>query len=400
MSARMAVALIGAAFFVTGLVAWLADWHVGADSAAYRAGATALVRGEEVYSAQTLSAAPWWRPLPFTYPPAAALLFTPLVLLPMEVCWGLLNALSVLALGVAVKLSLDAVRDDTSGRPRWLPHAALTVLLVALMFALEPVWHTFYLGQINLILMAMVLVDVLVLGTGPGRRWGGVLIGVAAAVKLTPLIFVVHLLLTGRVAQAGRALATFAGLQLLMFALSPSNATAYWTKAVTDPERIGTTHWISNQSLNGLVRRVSEGASWSTVVALGIGAVLAVPAVILVRRLHRAGRALEALLVSGFLALLLSPVSWSHHWVWAVPLITVLAARTHWWRAGALFVVFASCVVLFVPNGGRREFDWNAFELLLGSSYLLVPLVSAAVLGWRLAAVHQGATLVGVRRGT
>lgn len=399
MSARMVVALIGAAFFVTGLVAWLAGWHVGADSAAYRAGATALVRGEEVYTSGTLSAAPWWRPLPFTYPPAAALLFVPLVILPMEVCWGLINALSVIALAVAVKLSLDAAGADLRDRIR-LPSVAVPALPVALMFALEPVWHTFYLGQINLILMALVMVDVLVLGAGGGRRWGGVLIGVAAAVKLTPLIFVVHLLLTGRVAQAGRALATFAGLQALMFVLVPGNAMAYWTKAVTDPERIGTTHWISNQSLNGLVRRVSEGASWSTAVALGIGALLAVPAAILVRRLYTAGQELAALLVSGFLALLLSPVSWSHHWVWAVPLIIVLAARAHWWRAGTLFVVFASCVVLFVPGGGRREFDWNGIELLFGSSYLLVPLVSAVILAWHVVVAGRYGKIVGVRRGT
>jgi alpha-1,2-mannosyltransferase len=360
--------LLAAALLVAGVVAAMAEWHVGADSAAYRAGAIAVLKGDQLYSPNHLSAAPSWDPLPFTYPPAAALLFAPLAAVPMGVAWGLIGAASILVIAVLVR-SITPMRRT---------------LITLAVLALEPVWKTLFLGQINLILVAMIAVDVLVL---KGRKYSGVLIGIAAAVKLVPLIFVAHLLLIGRRAQAARALGTFAGLQALMFLIIPRDAAWYWTHGVTDPERIGGISWIFNQSLNGLVLRLSDGASWSAYAALGVGALLAVPAVVLVRRLSQAGRPVEALLVTGFLSLLISPVSWSHHWVWAVPLVILLVARAQaglagWWPVIATYLVFASCVIMIVPNGGDVEFRWNGVEALFGSTYLLVPLV-AGVLAWR-----------------
>src|SRR5206468_3062170 len=115
-------------------------------------------------------------------------------------------------------------------------------------------------------------------------------------------------------------------------------------------------------------------------IALAIGALLAVPAVILVRRFHRAGQPVEALLVSAFFGLLVSPVSWSHHWVWAVPLIIVLLARSSRVAAAAVAVVFTSCVLLAMRNGRGTELRWYWWEYLPGSAYLLVPVVIGAVL--------------------
>ncbi|MEU0512005.1 glycosyltransferase 87 family protein [Amycolatopsis sp. NPDC006125] len=356
--ALVGVLVLGA--FAAGVAVWLAGWHLGADSAVYRAGALTFLQGDAVYTPERLTALPSWVSLPFTYPPAAALLFVPLTALPSGLTWGVLAATSVLSLAVVVRVS---------GRFRGWAVAGLTVGALAL----EPVWKTIFLGQINLVLLALVVVDVLVLA---GSRWSGVLIGVAAAVKLTPLIFVAHLFVTGRWRDGLRALATFAGLQAVMFVLMPGDAARYWAEAAFDPHRVGGVSWIFNQSLGGLVNRLSHEASWSTAVALGVGAVLAVPAVWLVRRLHRRGETLAALLVTAFFGLLVSPVSWSHHWVWAVPLIVLLASKARWVWAGLVAAFFASCVVMLVPNGGDTEFGWGPELFVPGNAYVL-----AAALG-------------------
>ncbi|HVW41888.1 MAG TPA: glycosyltransferase 87 family protein [Amycolatopsis sp.] len=359
--ARLLAAGLALGALAIGVCAWLAGWRLGADSAVYRAGALTFLHGDPLYDPQRLSALPSWVALPFTYPPAAALLFVPLATLPAGLAWGIVSTASVVSLAVVVRI---CARPFTR-----LAVAGLTVLGLGL----EPVWKTLFLGQINLILMALVVVDVLVLA---GSRWSGVLTGIAAAVKLTPLIFVAHLFLTGRWRDGLRALGTFAGLQALMFLLMPGDAARYWTEAAFDPSRVGGVHWVFNQSLNGLVDRATHDASWSGALALGIAALLAIPAAWLVRRLHRRAETLAALLVTAFLGLLASPVSWSHHWVWAVPLIALLVAKRRLVWAVLVTVFFACCVVMFVPNGGDTEFGWGLGWSVPGNAYVL-----AAALG-------------------
>ncbi|WP_396286311.1 glycosyltransferase 87 family protein [Amycolatopsis sp. PS_44_ISF1] len=406
----LGVLLLAAA--ALGLVVWLAGWHVGADSAVYRAGGLTLLEGEPLYTSSDLTTLPDWVRLPFTYTPAAAALFVPLVLVPPGLVWGVITASSVVSLIVVL-----AVVARPSGV--WLPAGT------ALVLVLEPVWKTLFLGQINLILMALVVVDVLVLSgrgagagrwararstadsaraggsgapagpAGPvesggsagesvrGRRWAGVLVGVAAAVKLTPLIFVPHLFFTGRWKDGLRALATFVVLEGVMFAVIPGDAGRFWTKSVTDPSRVGSVHWIFNQSLNGLVDRASDRASWSMAVAVGAAVVLAVPAVWLVVRWHRRGEQAAALLVTAFYALLVSPVSWSHHWVWSVPLIGLLMVKGRRWWALLVAALFASQIVMLVPNGGDTEFTWGPGWSVLGNAYVLAAVVALLALAAR-----------------
>ncbi|MBN6036629.1 glycosyltransferase 87 family protein [Amycolatopsis sp. 195334CR] len=366
-------ALAGAALAV-GVAAWLLNWHLGADSAVYRAGALTMLKGEPLYIREHLTTLPSWVRLPFTYPPAAALLFSPLVLVPPGLVWGVIGALSVLGLAAVVKVSLRSVNRSVG----WPAVAGLTVAA----FALEPVWKTVFLGQINLILMALVMLDVLVL-SARGSRWGGVLVGVAAAVKLTPLIFIAHFVFTGRWKDGLRALGTFALLQALMFAVMPADVVRYWTEAASDAERIGATHWIFNQSLNGMLGRATEVAPWGMPVALAIGALLAVPAVFLVVRYHRRGEALAAVLVTAFTALLVSPVSWTHHWVWTVPLVVLLLAKRRYWLAAGVVAPLAGCLIMLVPNGGTTEFGWGPVEIVLGNAYVLVTAVALVVLAAR-----------------
>ncbi|WP_035305336.1 glycosyltransferase 87 family protein [Actinokineospora inagensis] len=370
--------VLPAAFVLVGVVGWLLGWHLGVDNAVYRSGAVALVHGEPLYDRMALSAEPSWARLPFTYPPTAALLFVPLAAVPTQVAWGLLAAVSLLLLTWVIKTAVRAV----PGRPGWLEPDKTAVVLGVLLVGLEPVWRTVFLGQINIVLMALVVADVLVLGAR-GSRAGGVLVGVAAAVKLTPLVFVAHLLLIKRWADAGRAVATFVVLQGVMFLLNQHDVVEFWGRAVQDPQRIGPIYWAGNQSLNGLVLRLTDNADWSMKVVLPIAVVLAVPCALWVRK----ASPLPALLISAFFGLLVSPVSWSHHWVWVVPLVVYLLSRlperVRWANAapvGAVVLVFASCVLLAMRNGKAVEFQWTAAEYVIGSAYLLVPLVAGAIL--------------------
>ncbi|GAB3503088.1 glycosyltransferase 87 family protein [Amycolatopsis cihanbeyliensis] len=388
---------------VAGVVGWLLDWRLGVDSAVYRAGALTLLHGEPLYEANTLGPEPWWALLPFTYPPTAALLFVPLAVLPIQVAWGVIAAVSILAMALVIRVAIGALPRPAGDLSRWASPARATLIFSLVFLGLEPVWRTLFLGQINLILMALVMLDVLVISARGSRsedhsgakrhRLGGVLVGVATAVKLTPAVFIAHLLFTGRWRDALRAVGTFCGLQALMFALVPADAARFWTHTLFDTGRIGPIHWAGNQSLNGLLNRITDLAPWASTVALGIGVLLAGPAIWLMLRFHRRGQSLAALLVTAFYVLLASPVSWSHHWVWAVPLIVLLVSRLpqttpatawkHWLAAGGVIAVFLSCVLLVLPNGRNIELHWQFWQNVLGNAYILVPLVLIAALAAR-----------------
>ena len=237
-------AVVAVSFAAVAVVWWLLDRPLGIDSAVYRAAGFAVAHGEPLYA--PLSALPAWAPeLPFTYPPFAALVFVPLAALPVQLCWGLV--------AVAAPFAMFLVLREFTDRS-W-------VLLAA--FGLHPVWQSIGLGQLNLVLMALVVVDVLRLR---GSRYGGVLIGLAAAVKLVPLIFIGHLLLTGRRADALRALATFAVATTLGFVLLPGDSVRYWTSAVYSGHFAEMKAWVGNQSWAGFWRgrgRSGRGCSGS-----------------------------------------------------------------------------------------------------------------------------------------
>ncbi|MFF1614264.1 glycosyltransferase 87 family protein [Amycolatopsis sp. NPDC058278] len=333
---------------------------LGTDSAVYRAGGLALLHGEPLYDPLLALAPPDRAALPFTYPPFAALLFVLLAVVPPQIAWLFVAMGSVPA--------LMAVVHRFAGS---LPPVVLCLLPV-----LEPVWRLLSLGQINAVLMALVVTDVL-----PARRprWGGVLVGLAAAVKLTPLIFVPHLFLTGRRADGVRALAVFCGASALGAVVLPRDSLRYWTSAVVDNHNAGSIDWVLDQSLHGLLARSGmPSIGWY---AAGTALILAVAAV-LVRDFHRRGDARAALLVSAGCALLISPLSWTHHWIWAVPLAACLAGRRA--ALAGVAAVFTGRTLTWVPEGAHRELTWNLPQALLGNAYVLAALAAGAVLGLRL----------------
>ncbi|NHC23603.1 DUF2029 domain-containing protein [Nocardioides sp. IC4_145] len=318
------------------------------DLSVYRFGAGQVARGEDVYAGTDPASG-----LPFTYPPFAALLFLPLAALPSPLAAGLLAGASVAALGWTVRLLA----------PRLGP-AALGLLVVGLG-VLEPLEQTLSFGQVNLLLMALVTAAVL----EPDRPRSPWLLGIAAGVKLTPLVFVVLLALVRRPGRAVRALAVFGGTVLLGAALLPRDAEAYWTAAVRDPDRVGGVAFVSNQSVNGLLARLGDGHP-STVVWLAVAGAASLATLACGVAWYRRGHRALGLALAGGAMLLASPVSWSHHWVWVVVAVVALP-RT----APVVVAVFATRLLWWPPHGEDRELDWGPVEHLAGGSYVLLALL-------------------------
>jgi alpha-1,2-mannosyltransferase len=273
------------------------------DLQVYRAGGEHVLAGDPLYAGGVLL------DLPFVYPPFAAVLFAPLALLPL----GLLKLLWTVAgaglLGYVVHRCAPGV-----GWPA-------VVLIAVVATALDPVRTTLYLGQINIVLLALVVGDLL---GRPGGRLRGVGVGLAAAVKLTPLLFVVYLAATRRWRAAATALAVFVAAAGLGFLFAPADSVEFWLHGTfLAADRISDVAGPSNHSLNGLLSRLGAAVPAWLVAAGVLGAGTLVAAV----RAHRAGHEVLALTVCGLASAALAPFAWSHHYVWVVPLAVLLGAR-------------------------------------------------------------------------
>jgi alpha-1,2-mannosyltransferase len=230
------------------------------------------------------------------------------------------------------------------------------------------VWQNLTFGQINLLLMLAVLVDLV----HPGRRWSGVLLGLAAGVKLTPLVFVVLLVLVGRRATAGRALLAFAGTVAIGVAVIPGSAKAYWTENLINAGRVGPPELAHNQSVFGALTRLLDGPP-PTLLWLAVAGLLALAVVVVGAVCWRRGDRVLGTGLGALAMLLASPVSWSHHWVWAVPVGLALWEGNRW--AGVVWpAVFVVRPFVWPPWGERREYGWSLIEHIPGNAYLLAAL--------------------------
>jgi len=289
----------------------------------------------------------------------------PLAVVPGWVAAGLVTAASVGCLAAAVVVVRRAL-----GRPApwWLIGLATGGAL-----ALEPVWQNLSFGQVNLILMLAVLVDLI----HPDRRFAGVLLGIAAGIKLTPLVFVVLLVLIGRREAARRAILVFVGTVAVGWAALPGSATTYWTDGLLEPGRVGPPALAHNQSVTGTLTRLLDQTP-EALVWLVVAGPLALAAVLTAAAVWRRGDRVLGTCVGALAMLLASPVSWSHHWVWAVPVALALWERQRW-AAVVWTLVFVTRPIIWPPWGEGREYDWGALDHLLGNAYVLAAL---AVVTW------------------
>jgi alpha-1,2-mannosyltransferase len=329
------------------------------DLSVYQWGGRAVLDGVSPYSRHDPATG-----LPFTYPPFAAVLMVPLALLPSGIAAALWTGASAGALGATV-----AVVRRALGRPS---PTRLLVLLGVAALALEPVWQNLAFGQVNLILMVVVLADVL----HPARRLSGVALGIVAGVKLTPLVFVLLLLVVGRRVAAARAMVAFV-LTVVIGLVAVPGSSSYWTDRLLDPSRVGPPALAHNQSVEGALTRLLD-APPSTSLWLATAGPVALAVLAVAAGRWRRGEPALGTCLAALAMLLASPVAWSHHWVWAVPVALVLWEGSRW-AAGAWVAVFVTRPILWPPWGEGRELGWNAAEHLVGNAYLLA---AVAVVVW------------------
>lgn len=338
----------------------------------YRLGSAALLHGQALYG--TLPPTGDGQSLLFTYPPFAAILLAPLAVLPY---WAACLTLTLLTLGVLALVLATALRA-LGKRYDW---RRVAVLLLAAE-VLEPVLRTVYAGQIDLLLLALVVLDVLV----DTPRWPrGLLIGLAAAVKLTPAVFVLYFLLRRDGRAALTAAVTFLAATAVGFLLAGADSVRYWTGALWDTGRVGEPTYAGDQSLLGLLARIGVPADARTAWWLPLVAVVLLLTALGMRRALAAGETTVALGLNAVGGLLVSPISWTHHWVWAVVVLlgwAELARRTRRRGfavlAGVGAVLFAAGPQWWWPRGGEVENRWNFVQQLTGNGYVLFGL---AVLG-------------------
>ncbi len=340
------------------------------DIAVYRSGGYKLVHGIPLYDGRVDGVG-----LPFTYPPFAAVVFIPFALIG---AWGgglVISVLSFVALVRACWLLVGARWPGLGARDR----RDATAALWAVAALAEPVTATIGFGQINLIILWLVLEDVL----GPSRRGQGILVGLATGLKLTPAVFILLFVAIGKRTSAARAAAAFVATVVLGLLVQPQQAWLYWTKLAYDDTRVGGVAYVANQSLNGVIWRLAGKGGikplWF-VLAVGVVAI----ALWAARRLWLSGETVSAVAVTSLAMLLASPISWSHHWLWALPagvaLTGITARRVGWGLLAAGVVIFYSRGIFRVPNTQDREYDHNLWQQVVGSSYALWAVVALVVL--------------------
>jgi alpha-1,2-mannosyltransferase len=373
----------------------------------YRIGSAVWLRGGDLYGAlpPTITGAR----LPFSYPPMAAVLLAPLALVPMPVAATLLTALTIALTAFVLRLFLGSAPAPAGVSPS-VPIASwrsVWWLLPAALF-LEPVRNTLNYGQVNVALMALVAADCLV---GAPRWPRGALVGIAAAVKLTPAVFVLFFVLRRDWRAAALAALSFCGCAGIGFLLAWHDSVEYWTSVLFQASRPGSPGYAANQSIQGVLARagLDPHSPAGTVTWLVLSAVVVAVACRGMRTAFAAAADAWALSLNAFAGLLISPISWSHHWVWGETAVLTLAilgwrgcnrdrgrdrdrggdSREHPGRTGrrdgiALTaglpwlaiaavgaVMFALSPQWWFPGGGNRELHWAVWEQAAGSSYVI-----------------------------
>lgn len=314
------------------------------DLQVYRFAALRLWHGLDLYSVGLTGNS---KELLFIYPPFAAVCFVPLALLTEPAVQMLWLSLACLLIGYSIRRILTAM-GLTAATGLW----SLGALLFGLVAWLEPFRLSLQLGQINIAILAVVLADLL----GPAqRRWAGIGIGLAAGIKLTPALFIVYLVATGRRRAAAVAGGTFAATVLIGFVLLPADSAFYWLhRGFRDVNRISADQRGST-SVAGILLRLHVTAPEITLVSIALAAVAVTLAAIACRR----GHAVLGLALVGMGGAVASPFSWDHHWVWFGPLIVHLGYRAY--VLGGMFCAWAmwSLSVLlggwFTSFGAHRE---------------------------------------------
>jgi alpha-1,2-mannosyltransferase len=379
---------VGASTFPGGT---LLPWHSNmVDLNVYRRAGSVLLGAGNFYDLAG--------PLQFLYPPFAAVLAVPLALLPatvVQIGWTVLGAMALVAI------------MHRFGLTGWV----LSVASMAVVYVVEPVVQTFAFGQLGIFLVALVVLD---LAPGPRvlpRRLlpEGVLTGLASAIKLTPAIFIVYLLMVRKYRAFWVAVTTTAAVTLASAAIVPAASYEFWTRLAQGNTGLGhSIIYYTNQSVMADVVRIFGLGRVPAIVALVLSAAVGIAGVWAAVLWHRLGDVRLAVNLCGLAGLLASPVSWLHHFVWIVPLALSLLERRPvgprrlptWFLALGWFFIGWVAVAPFteLPNGADVELQWSWSQHLLASITTVVG--TALLAGAILIARPRVLTIFAHRAGT
>lgn len=362
----------------------------------YQMGGQAWLDGRPLYRGDVLFHTPIGLNLPFTYPPLAAIVFCPFSWLHMPAASVAITGLTVVLLIVSTAIVLARLDVWNASAlvpgPAWLRRLWLAVLIAAAATIwLEPIASNFAFGQINVVLMTLVIADCVPRRT-PWPR--GMLMGFGIALKLTPAVFLLYFLLRRDGRAALTALASFAAATLLGFVLAWSDSWEYWTRTVHHTDRIGEAALNTDQNIVGALARL--GLDEHERFPLWVAACLLVLAATVwaMRRVLRADEPILAVICVALFGLVVSPVSWSHHWVWMLPAVLVIGILAWRRRNLALGVLSAAGVALMrwtpidlLPK--HHETTANLWRQVVGSSYVW----------WALAVIVTAGLTVTARAG-
>ena len=389
------VALVALVFLVSLLTVQNGSVNFGVyrlDLDVYRTGAQAWMHGHALYGPLPPIANGLYEP--FTYPPISAVVMAPLAIMSSTAAGTTMTAISLFLLISVLALFLRATKLAT-----WRGSWKLAMATLPLAVLIEPVRTTLAYGQINIVLMALVAFDCLVPSTWftvRGRKVGwprGALTGVAAAMKLTPLVFLLYFAARrdwrGCLSLVGGFLVTSG----IGFIFCPHDSWQYWTSTVFQTNRIGPHVYSGNQSITVVLYRAHLAGPTENKVWLGMCVVIGALAVVALFKTARQGKTVTLLALTACTELLVSPVSWSHHWVWVAPVL-ICALIKGWrlrprfgWRyfaiASAVTAVFLSEPQVWFPHENNREYGWALWEQVIGSAYVWVALVALCIIAFR-----------------
>jgi alpha-1,2-mannosyltransferase len=310
----------------------------------------------------------WLRPgtpYGFTYPPFAGLVMAPMAFLP----FALVLVIATLATLITTGILTWWFAGPMIKRNGWTVWFAFSIAF-CLAVAFEPVRETITFGQVNTLLLTLVAADLL-FGLSQGRKWAGVGIGLATAVKLTPGVFILYLLLTRRWRAAATAAGTATAATLAAAAIFPDQSREFWTSALWDTSRVGVLSYFSNQSERGFLARLPidqyAGKIW-------IGLVIATLAFWAWRVRKNPNDLMGALSLTGILGCLVSPVTWIHHCVWLLPAIIRCVEKGRKALAATAYLLMTSRLGWLWEKGPRPP-----LEILGGNLYVWL---SLALLIW------------------